>query len=84
MTENGRCDAGVKFSLGDTVVHATYGQGVVDTIMTVGPMNRWVYWVSSWDGRGAPPALYVADRFPAPARDLKHHRLQPVVVVRRR
>lgn len=81
---NGACDAGAKFSLGDTVVHAEYGQGVVDTMVTLGPMNRWTYWVSRWDGRGAPPALYVADRYPASAKELKHHKLQPAVILRRR
>lgn len=84
MSINGACDAGAKFSLGDTVIHPTHGQGIVDTIRSVGPMHTWVYWVSLWNGRGAPPALYVADRFPATAKELKHHYLKPVVVVRRR
>lgn len=84
VTGSGRCDAGLKFALGDTVAHEEYGQGVVDTIVTVGPMVQWVYWVSRWDGRGDPPALYVADRYPANAKHLKHHKLRPIVVTRRR
>ena len=69
--------------LGDFVEDpATGRRGIVDTIAQFkdGP----VAYVSGWDGRGAPPFLYVAARFIATVRSLRRAELPGPVVVRRR
>lgn len=79
------CDARARFWVGDFVQHEDGRTGQVDTMVCVGAMHRWVYWVSEWNGRGAPPFLYVAQRFPASHRELQAAAVpKPVFVVRRR
>lgn len=67
--------------VGDFVLYAGKITGIVDTICNV-PTK--VYYVSEWNGRGAPPTLFVAKRYIAEPSEIKVVEKPARAVIRRR